>query len=470
MVAINQSIEMFALLLTKFSVIFSIFTGTPQDFSSMVDTKQVLAVNQLPFQSDALIAYLKKGLDAIGKEEVKEAFDLLGSGKALERKKAKKLLIEAGLRSMPFLMVGIKSQDPEIRDSSQEIIAIIKKNSQQDNSSSYIKKFYAIKALGELKSGPAIEILKAFANSSDVTLAEAARISLAACGGEKYSRKSGREAIEELKKMIPDDAGFAAVLNFEEASKEDYLNRLIEVVAKDLGKGNPALSILKDNAPQLEKFILMGLENTGNIRIDAATAYVSENIGPRGGYMSVIVKGHFDKARIEGLLGRSGLNKIDYGKLAVYESRDVAMTCVDNETFIWCVGEGKGISFIMSSIDAVQNKKSSPTTFMEDAFEMVLSGKARFAMSGRLGNSTIDLMNNEIGRELARKENRATPRGDDLLEIALFRSLLAWGKSKHSLAWIDQDLKVHFNQGSWKPEKLLGPVRGHNATYVRNNN
>ena len=82
-----------------------------------------------------------------------------------------------------------------------------------------LSKSFMLSSIGELKSSKASELLKVYSASTDVTLAEEAKLSAALCGGKSHKRISGKEAIKELMKMVPDNAGFAGVLDFEQALK-----------------------------------------------------------------------------------------------------------------------------------------------------------------------------------------------------------------------------------------------------------
>jgi hypothetical protein len=439
----SGSLEMFMLLFTKFSVLFNVLTGPPADYASVLETKAALEICELPFKSDALISYLKEGMNEVSEDDIKKSFEQLGSSKAAERKAASKMLVEAGMRAMPYLKKGMASKDPEIKDTSKMLRMLIEKQVSKANTTDFVKKLYAIKALGELKASNAQAVLKIYAASSEISLSEAAKIASAACGGPDYKRRAGVEAIKELQKMIPAGAGFAGVWDFERTSKKDYVNRLIKILSDDMGSGNPLLKFVTSNKAKLLPVIQSGLNYSGNVRIDAVSAFVSSNVGPREGYFGVIVKGKFNNQKLTALMSGMRMETTEYNSVQVLHQYGISMAFIDDETFVWAVGEGEKLSAIIPFIDAVKAKNAVLKDHLKPAFDLVLSGKTRLAVCGRFGQRTIDLISKELAREIDRKRNRNNADAEDILELNALNLIVNWSNSKNTIAWLDETLDIH---------------------------
>jgi len=439
-----MSFEFIFILLAKFSLLVNTVNHPPSDFASLVSTKDALQLCDLKYEEKNLIKYLKEGFGDITDEAVKKAFTELASSKAAERKIAREVLIKAGARSFPYLKNGLISKDPEVRDACRKISKIISDKQEKAGANHFVKKFYALKALGELKSMKAVSILKIYKSGKDVSLANTAAQSLALCLGEKDIRPSGIQALKELSKGIPAGAGFVALLDFERASEDKGLDKIISVLAADLGKGNPLISIIKESKNDLNKILLQGLGFAANVRIDAAAFYASEEIGPKAGYLCGCIKGLYDKKRLEALLATS-LEKAEHqGKTIYYDRYDFAICLIDNKTFLWSTGVGKEYQHMLPLLEAMERQESKIPTHLNMAFQKVLQGDARLAVCGRISDTTKQLVNVELGRQIARNEGREKLRPDQQLELYAMKAGLALLNSKFIYAELDAALKLNF--------------------------
>jgi hypothetical protein len=432
---------MLLLLFAKFGMVFNVLTGPPADYASIVSTQSALKMCQLEYKSEALLSYLKTGMNEISEKGLKKAFEQLGSSKAAERKAAAQILIKAGLKSIPYLKKGLSSSDPEIKDASKALSLQIQQSSSKKNAADFVKKLYAIRALGELKAGKAQGLLGIYSSSSNVSLAEEARQALAACGGPAYHRRTGLEAIKELQKMIPSGAGFAGVWDLERTSKKEYLNFLTEVLAKDMGSGNPFTKFININKAKFLPAIQFGLNMTGNIRVDAVAAYLAADIGQNEGYLGFVVKGKFDSSRLYTLMAPMGFQEQEYRGVKILFQHEISMSFIDDDTFIWAVGDNRQGEYIKPFIDSALDKKSTPSNSLKPAFDMVLEGKVRLAISGHFGARTIATIDKELGRELERLRGRNRPL--DIIELNAMNLFVNWSTSKQSVAWLGENLDIH---------------------------
>jgi hypothetical protein len=195
--------------------------------------------------------------------------------------------------------------------------------------------------------------------------------------------------------------------------------------------------------------ILNVLAMVGNIRIDAITMVVSDDIGTDrdAGYVTWIFQGLYDPARVVPTLKRTSnrMKQQKHGDLTVFYERDSAWCAVDEHTFILAVSDandGSQIKPVLEAWTAKAKADAATAQAFAPAFDAVVSGKTRLAAAGALSPAQRALVRPELERELARIKQRAA--GNPM--AGMQQDLMAWVleviKVENYTAHLDADLSL----------------------------
>jgi hypothetical protein len=169
-----------------------------------------------------------------------------------------------------------------------------------------VRLLMAIRALGEFKKREALGELRAVAKSREPFVADYARAAIAAIEGKKYSRPvpSARELAGDPW-LLPNYVGAVAQMSMPPGGKKS-----LEESLKEMSK-NPALrEALGDPErvkAQLARVVTEIAERIGNVRIQAVTVGLSEEVGNRIGFAIAVARVQYDPSAVKAaLLGKGG--------------------------------------------------------------------------------------------------------------------------------------------------------------------
>lgn len=272
-------------------------------------------------------------------------------------------------------------------------------------------------------------------------MSDAARQAVAIINGEAAQRPSGAEALKDLSQRLPDDVGFLVAFDLERGQKTTSLGAFAEMAKAELAErglveeGNPFLNAdtIANMRRMMEQRATHALGSVGNLRVDAGIFIVSSDVGPRSGYIALILKGLCDPERIFLLLPpeRMEEREIDGRTVQFMRRGSLYITPLDPNTFLLVNAPREDLAALAAEnlvtlLTAPDGKP--PSALHQTAFDEVIQKKVRVAAAGALSEAQKGLITAEAGEDLARLEGRPARRQHQV-EVASMRMLLALPKA-----------------------------------------
>ncbi len=445
---------LFLMLFAGSSIFRGLLDAPPRDFASLLHPKKVLEQLQVQTDEASLIALLApEDKVKIGKDHMARATADLGSRDPTVRRRAREILEAAGENAIPHLEKARESEDVEVRETAKELLAKVEKQRQAaiQNNTDYLKKLMAIRALEQMKSKAALPALKQLADGGDPTLSDAAANAVRIINGQAVQRPKGADTIKAVMARLPANAGFVATVDLERASRTQTIDVLLEALEKEAGK-DPQMQAMVGQfgnvTMEIEKGLVKGLGQIGNVRIDSITMLASTDLGTarHAGYVAWIFKGLHDPAMVANAIKaeNSRIKERQYKKQTVLFQSDIAFCSPDKNTLIIAVSEANDGSQIHPILDAWggPEKKVDPT--LKPAFDSVIAGRSRLAAAGSLSAAQKQLIKNELGANLAGIKQRMqnNPRPEHAMEVAGFEMILEQLKVDRYFGYLDKDAQV----------------------------
>jgi len=200
-----------------------------------------------------------------------------------------------------------------------------------------VRRLMAIRALGELKQRDALPILKPLLKSKTLFEAEYARAAIAAIEGKPFTRP-GLPAKERMKDvwLLPANCGVVAQMTMPPGKPVDFAKALKGAGAMSGGQAPPNI------LPQLTAMLAAAAGRVGNVRLDAVTIGMADNIGKRRSFVVSVARGRYDGKALRKVLlqvGRSKTETIDgvevfkpMGDIALFLPSDDRLVLVGGPT------------------------------------------------------------------------------------------------------------------------------------------
>jgi HEAT repeats len=360
------------LLLLGGGTLDSVLQAPPGDLASLLTPKQVLEAAVVQTDEGTLIALASRGQTEVpGMEAIRKAAADLGAADFRTRKAAKDTLSNAGAAAKDMLQEAAQSDDPEVHVTAQELLRSIAGKAREEERSGdaeYLKRLYAIRALGEMKSQKAVPALKAAVDDVDPTIRDAAASALAAIAGKPAPRPDARKLLASMAPRLPQNLSLVAMLDMTSGSKPVTLAKAFAMLAAEMAKqptlpGVPAdevqrelVQTLPGSRAELQRLI----GKAGNMRVDAVTMIMPTQWNLEGDrhenadvYIAWIIQGLCSPKRLRAALAsRRGIQKraLDSGRIVLYGRREFAICVLDENTVLWAVGPGRDGRFIDSIV------------------------------------------------------------------------------------------------------------------------
>lgn len=276
----------------------------------------------------------------------------------------------------------------------------------------YVRKLLAIRALEQMNSCRAVPTLEAVAAGQDVTLCDAAAEAIAAIRCQKGPRPSGSEALKGIARLIPDDAGFVLVADWERGSCDATLGARLKAAGRGLGNNASAFMGAHPGEPttQAEKVILDALGQAGNFRLDALAVVCSNDLGASTGYVCAIVKGLYDPSRMAKACQTVMTRRSTFQTHTVYyEPSGPAVCLLDERTAVVSFGPGDEAAHMFRALTGILAERHTPAPSAAKAFEIIAEQNVRFAVSGALSKGQREEIRNALGPQVERLKVRSAP-------------------------------------------------------------
>jgi hypothetical protein len=269
-------------------VIYAFLSGGAVDGVDLIDADYYWRSQEIEVGAETIVPLLVEKAPAV---DVPAAIRDLASPDYKTRVDAKKRLLAAGPAATDALEEAAKSDDPEVALSAQEILGKMKAESGADD----VRLLMAISTAGRERMKEAVPALEKLVGSRRPFVDEYAREALALMKGEPFESPAlDPDAGLADVRCLPQ--GTAAVIHF-----DTRLSRSMDIKAVfDALAAGPRR---RPNPDEMKAGIVEAVEALGNMRLDAATFGVSDEIGPRKGFVVFILRGRYKPDRLAAFLG-----------------------------------------------------------------------------------------------------------------------------------------------------------------------
>jgi len=255
----------------------------------------------------------------------------LGDEKHETREAASAKLRALGPVAIPALKKAAEADDPEVRARARELMEGMTGGAQANA----IRRLMAIRTLGELKKLEAVGPLRPLLESKEPFVADYAARAIAAIEGRAHERPAPtREMLWRDLCLLPANCGIVAQMRLpggQTTTFEEALKTILPALpgGQDAGKA----------VDELTKGISAVAERVGNVRIDALTLGVADNVGNRSGFIVVVARGRCDAQAVKAAFGQLKLNATKVEGIDVFSAeREMRLIPCSNERFILAGG------------------------------------------------------------------------------------------------------------------------------------
>jgi len=331
-----------------FTLLMAMLSGGATELLDFVPTDAYWKAKNVVVSAEALIAETQEPRQVDASAHIAQ----LGAGTPEDREKAAGEIMKIGLGALRQLERMKNDPDQELAMRVNTLIQQIR----LANKPHSVRLLMAIRTLGEIKAAQAMPSLKKLLDSKEPFVAGYAARSIAMIEGK------------ELPASPAPAAGFKSDLGLLPAN--------VGVVAQVIGTSKKKLSIqeaikqlpARQNGPemiaQMTETIIMVADQIGNVRLDALTAAVADDVGNDKGFVILIARGEFD-ARAAGLaLGKLGLPSRGVDGMEVYggENPGLSMFFPSNERAVLMIGPAQAKLPVAELVAAIRQDKGTLMT------------------------------------------------------------------------------------------------------------
>lgn len=152
-----------------------------------------------------------------------------------------------------------------------------------------IRKLMAIRTLGELKNKQALGILKTLKKDKTLFVADYASWAIASIEGKAYTQaKTSAVVLEKDLTLLPSNCGAIAQMPNFYSSKECKISETLDKIKNQL---QPMKMTKEKILAEVNNALLKVSGMTGNVRIDAITLGISQEIGDNHGFIVAVWRG-----------------------------------------------------------------------------------------------------------------------------------------------------------------------------------
>jgi len=424
----------------------------PGDLASLLTPTGVLESLQTPMDEDALIEITSQGrVEAPGMDAIRKAAKDLGAADFRTRKAARDTLREAGPLATELLQEAAKSDDPEVRLSAQELLRDMAGKAQardRGGDSDYVKRLFAIRALGDMKSQKAVPALKLAVKDTDATIRDAARSALAAIAGKPLPRPDARKLLASMATRLPHNLSLVAMLDLTSGAKPITLGKVFEMMTEAAGQqpaqprmpfGRGIERMLNQMQPRSYTGLRRLIGTAGNMRVDAVTMIISDNWSFEDednptAYIAWIFQGLCSPERLTATLTmntRLQKRALPGGQTVLYDRHDFGICILDANAVIWAIGPGAECLYMDRIVKELHTERNAPTpALITNALTLMRPEGTRLALAALpdtfFAPEFLPEAHKQVNRQTDRIRNRKDleKRPGTKVELASFELLL----------------------------------------------
>jgi hypothetical protein len=325
--------------------------GGGNDLVDYIDTNTYWALQSV----EVTLPAMKEQLTGLNAEAAAGlAKDLIGDDEAKASAAVNKIKL-IGIAAMPHLEKAAKDAQgkPDNAARVQNLIGELYKNLQGPD----VRRLMAIRTLGELKKTGALAILKPLLKSKKPFEAEYAAAAIATINGKVFKRPSltPKERMKDVY-LLPAGCGLVGQALMPPGKPVD-ITKTIKAMG-NVGGQDPQ-QMLK----QLTSVLTDAAGRVGNVRIDAVTLGLADNVGNNTGFAVIIVRGRYNTKAVREMLlqiGRTKTETID--NVEVFKpDNNVAIFMPSSDRLVLVAGPRKEQIPVAQMIAAVKAGKGALT-------------------------------------------------------------------------------------------------------------
>ncbi|MGI9243226.1 MAG: hypothetical protein ACR2RV_20680 [Verrucomicrobiales bacterium] len=202
-----------------------------------------------------------------------------------------------------------------------------------------VKKLLAMRALGSLGDQAAIPALEKAGESEALFFDSYSNAAIAAIKGEAYSVPAiSPEVLQQDLALLPEGIGLVLQARLDARGRMD-LKKVIGEAFKSVAEGPDPAEMLTQINTQIGQIA----GKIGNVRLDAVTLGLSEDVGDAEGFVIIIGRGQYDHGALEGFLSeqqRTEHHDIDGTTFIGLDGNSMAIAPLSHEMLILVGGPG----------------------------------------------------------------------------------------------------------------------------------
>ena len=268
--------------------------------------------------------------------DISRLIENLASDSFHVRQATSERIAEMGTAVVPQLREATKSRDPEVVARAERLLG----GFSGQTASNSVRRLMAIRTLGELKKPEAIELLRPLLRSKELFVAEYAERSIAMISGQ--AAKSRRPSDDQLMSdvwLLPSGCGLVG-----QVKQVGDLEIDIRKVIGHMAVGPMQGAAGQGNVDQLNAFlplIIAQIEKIGNVRVDAVTLGVAQDIDGDAGFVVCVLRGQYDTAVVRALFEGMGLNALEDEPI-LRSDDEVAILMPSGDRLVFIAAPGQG--------------------------------------------------------------------------------------------------------------------------------
>lgn len=313
--------------------------GTGNELLDFVHAPSYWQIKGVAITTDSMVAQLQAQAP-VDTTALPKLIDTLGDASFDVRENATKQIQAMGRPAMALLQNATKIPDPEIAERATKLLA----GMGPDLSNDPILRLMAIRTLGDLEAAPALPVLQKLLDSDAMFEADYAARAIAAINGKPLpSRGIDQAVLDADLAILPAETGLAVQARFPAGKRLDFdaiMAGMGPMMGGVMGGAANPNQILLD----MTKGLLQVAEKTGNIRLDAGTGGLSREVGDNAGSFVALLRGQYDRARIEKALKDLNIEGLERGKFRLYAPEDeFAIMPVSDHQIVLVMGADRNL-------------------------------------------------------------------------------------------------------------------------------
>jgi len=292
-------------------------------------------------------------LSGTGAKDISKLLKDFGAEDFATRDAAYKKILAMGPAVIPQLEKVKNSSDPEVKLR----VARLLKELSGGSKAGAVRRLMAIRTLGELKKEEALKPLEGLLTSKEPFVAEYAKAAIAAIKGEKPVRPApDAEKLWSDIWLLPKKCGIVAKLGMEDSGIISFDKALKAL--KDMGPMAPPNLDKKMLVKQVTQAVLMVAERIGNLRIDAITFGLADEVDNNSGFAVFVARGLYDREAVKAAFTALGATPSKIGDTEFLSmDRHAYFMLPSNERLIFVAGPNADAMPLKDLAAAVKAKK-----------------------------------------------------------------------------------------------------------------